>query len=94
MKTFLASRLTNGNRVFPSKIIIDDLSVTLKDSGLFSGKEKTVPYSRISSVNIECPFVGFSKIIIETTGEGRIEEHGFTSSEVKEMKALILKKIL
>ena len=72
MQTFTASRLTGGNRVFPSKIIIDDQGVTLKNPGLFSGKEKTIPYTRISSINIDCPFVGYSTIIIETTGEGRI----------------------
>src|ERR1035437_4488468 len=70
--TFTASRLTGGNRVFRSRIIIDDQGVTLKDPGLFSGKEKTIPFSRISSVNIDCPFVGFSTIIIERTGEGSI----------------------
>jgi hypothetical protein len=93
MNEYTASRLSSGNRVFPSKIIIDETGVTLKDPGLFSGKEKTIPFSRISSVNFECPFVGYSTIIIETTGEGQIRLNGFTKSEVKEMKDLILKKI-
>ncbi|MBP6531700.1 MAG: PH domain-containing protein [Bacteroidia bacterium] len=93
MQTFTASRLTGGNRVFPSKIIIDDQGVTLKNPGLFSGKEKTIPYTRISSINIDCPFVGYSTIIIETTGEGRIQMSGFTKSEVTEMKEIILGKI-
>ncbi|MEI6061997.1 MAG: PH domain-containing protein [Bacteroidota bacterium] len=93
METFIASRLTQGNKIFPSKIIIDQLGVTLKIPGLFSGNEKTVPYSRIASVDIICPFVGYSTIIIETTGEGNIESHGFTKSEVKRMKELILGKI-
>ena len=93
METFIASRLTQGNKIFPSKIIIDQLGVTLKIPGLFSGNEKTVPYSRIASVDIICPFVGYSTIIIETTGEGNIESYGFTKSEVKRMKELILGKI-
>jgi len=67
--------------------------VTLKVPGFFSGKEKTIPFSRISSVNVDCPFIGFSTIIIETTGEGEIRAHGFLQSEVKEMKELILKRI-
>jgi uncharacterized membrane protein YdbT with pleckstrin-like domain len=93
METYTASRLTVGNRVFPCKIIIDDFGVTLKIPGLFSGNEKIIPYSRISSVDIDCPFVGYSTIIIETTGEGEIKAHGFTKSEVKQMKELILEKI-
>jgi uncharacterized membrane protein YdbT with pleckstrin-like domain len=93
MQTFTASRLTSGNRVFPSKIIIDNIGVTLHDPGLFSGKEKTIPFTRISSVNIESPFVGFSTIVIETTGEGQIRLNGFRKNEVIEMKSLILEKI-
>jgi len=40
----------------------------LKQPSLFSGKETTVPYSRIASVNIECLTVGFSTLHIQTTG--------------------------
>lgn len=65
----------------------------MRDPGLFSGKEKTIPYTRISSVDIDCPFVGYSTISIETTGEGQIKVHGFTNGEVKRMKELILEKI-
>ncbi len=93
MSIFIASRLTGGNRLFPSKIIIGDQGVTMRDPGLFSGKEKTIPYTRISSVDIDCPFVGYSTISIETTGEGQIKVHGFTNGEVKRMKELILEKI-
>ncbi len=93
MNQFTTSRLTTGNRVFPSKIIIDELGVTLKDPGLFSGREKTIPFSKISSVDIDCPFVGYSTIIIETTGEGQIRLHGFKKHDVKKMKELILMRI-
>ena len=50
--------------------------------------------NRISSVDIETPLIGYSTIIIETTGEGRILAHGFTKTEVKEMKKELLSKIL
>lgn len=90
---FIASRLTAGNKIFPSEIIVDESGVTLKIPGLFSGNEKTIPYTRISSVDIICPILGYSTISIETTGEGSIKAHGFTKSEVTRMKALILTKI-
>ena len=93
MKTYTASHLSEGNRVIASKIIIDEFGVTFKAPKLFAGNEKTIPFTRISSVNIICPFVGFSTIILETTDEGKIDAHGFTESEVKEMKEIILSKI-
>jgi hypothetical protein len=93
MKSYTASRLTDGNGIFPSRIIIGDSTVTFKIPSLFSGQETTIPFSRISSVNIDSPFIGFSTIIIETTGEGQILAKGFLKSEVEEMKALILSKL-
>ena len=79
-KIYAASRLTQGNKLFPAKIILEDNGVTFK-----------VP--SFSSVNVNSPFIGYSDIIIETTGEGSIQVHGFTSAEVKEMKQQILEKI-
>ena len=93
MKKYTASRLTGGNRLFPSVIIIDDAGVTLKNPSFLSGKETTIPFSRISSVNINSPFIGYSSIIIETTGEGSIEVNGFLKNEVIEMKNYILENI-
>ncbi|HCY40649.1 MAG TPA: hypothetical protein DHV48_04735 [Prolixibacteraceae bacterium] len=93
METYTASRLTEGNRIFTSKIIIDDLGVTFRVPSLFSGNERTIPFNRISSVDIDSPLIGYSTIIIETTGEGQIRAHGFTRTEVKEMKRKILEKI-
>lgn len=93
MNSFTASRLSEGNKVFPIEINIDKVGVTLKHPGLFSGQEKTIPFNSVSSVDVDCPLVGFSTIIIETTGEGEIYAHGFTKSEVKEMKDMILGKM-
>jgi len=92
-RTFTASRLTEGNSIFPDKIVLDDNGVTLWVPSFFSGEETTIPYLRISSVNVNTPFVGYSDIIIETTGEGKVQVHGFSKDEVIEMKQLILDKI-
>ncbi|MCZ2356330.1 MAG: PH domain-containing protein [Bacteroidia bacterium] len=93
MKQYTASRISKGNTTFPAKLIIDDNGVTLQLPSWFNNQEKTIPFSRISSVNIECPFIGYSTIIIETTGEGKIAVHGFLKAEVTEMKKDILQKI-
>jgi uncharacterized membrane protein YdbT with pleckstrin-like domain len=93
MQHYTASRLSEGNKIFPITIQIDDLGVTLKHPGVFSGQEKTIPFSRVSSVDVDSPLIGYSTIIIQTTGEGKIMAHGFTKSEVVEMKKLILEKI-
>ncbi len=93
MKTYVASRMSDGNKVFPCKISIGGNGVTLKIPGFLRGQEATIPFSRISAVDIDCPLIGYSSITISTTGEGNVIGHGFSKSEVKEMKEMILEQI-
>jgi uncharacterized membrane protein YdbT with pleckstrin-like domain len=94
MKVYQASKLAAGvSKVFPHRITITDNSVTITEPGLFSNKEKTIPFSKIASVNIDSPLIGFSTITIETTGNDSLTINGFTKDEVREMKQTILGKI-
>lgn len=89
MKTFEASRLTEGNKVFPTKIVITNRSVTIKKPGVFSSDEKIIPMSQVTHVDVSCPFVGFSTITFGTENEP-VKVSGFTKSEVSQMKEIIL----
>ena len=93
MKEFQASRLSDGNKVMPNTIRIDDFGVTLKIPGVFSGKEKTITYHEVSSVNIETPMVGFSTITFNTIGFDRIVAKGFSKEDAHEVKQLCQKGI-
>jgi hypothetical protein len=93
MQEFKASRLSEGNKLYPARIIIDDRGITLKLPGFFKGKETTILFNSVTSVDIETPLIGFSTIGIETKGESKIIAHGFTKAEVVEMKQLILSKM-
>ncbi len=93
METFVASRLSEGNKTFPIKIMIDAEYITVKHPGMFSGKEETIPFRTIARVDVESPAIGYSTIIIHTSGHGEIAAHGFTKSEVLEMKKIIVGKI-
>jgi hypothetical protein len=89
MKTFEASRLSDGNKVFPAKIDIDNFGVTLKIPGLLGGKEKTLSYQQISSVSIDTPMVGYSKITFDTLGFDRIIATGFSKDDAQEIKQMV-----
>jgi hypothetical protein len=89
MKTFEASRLTEGNKVFPTQVIITKNSVTINKPGLFSSDEKTIPMSHITHVDVHCPFMGFSSVTFGTE-DTPIKVFGFTKSEVKEMKEVVM----
>lgn len=93
MKEYQASRMSEGNKVLPNKIRIDNDGITFRIPGVFSGEEKTIPFSRISSVEINTTLVGFSSITINTTGEGAIVATGFYKEDVLEIKKIVLEKI-
>lgn len=89
MKEFEASRLSDGNKIMPNKITIDDFGVTLRVPGVFSGKEKTLTYHQISSVQIDSPMVGYSTITFDTIGWDRIIAKGFSKEDAHEVKKLV-----
>jgi hypothetical protein len=89
MKIFESSRLTKGNRLFPSRIEIDNNSVSIIFPSLLKSKSETINFNQLSSVKFEMNAIWFSKIIFETTGGGRIFIEGFTKSEIKEIKEII-----
>jgi hypothetical protein len=86
---FEASRLSNGNKIFPARIIIEPIGITLKIPGLFGGKEKTIPFHLISSVKLKTPFIGYSTIIIYSVGWDVITAAGFTAADVTAIKKQI-----
>ena len=60
------------------------------DPGFFSGRERTLSFRHISSVQIDCPFIGYSTIEIQTTGQDMFTIHGFNSHEARTMRDLII----
>ena len=90
MATFKVSRLIRGNELFPTKVIIDENGVTIKEPGFLNGKERMIPYRHISSVMVDSPLIGYSTIEIQTTGQDLFSINGFTMSEVQTMRDMIM----
>ncbi len=88
-RTFTASRISEGNVLFPPTIIFDDNGVTVRCPFIFSGKSTYIPYNFISSVHISTPIIGFSTISFIAFGE-RVSIHGFWHSEAVEMRQIII----
>lgn len=91
-KVFKASRLSEGNKIFPSEIHIEEHEIMLKIPGIFSGKSKHIVYQQIEGVNIDTPMIGYSTITFIVGGE-KIIAHGFTKSEAEEIKEICSDKI-
>jgi hypothetical protein len=92
MKTFESNRLTEGNKLFPTQIILTNKGVVVKKPGIFRSEEKIIPYSQITFVDINIPLIGFSQIVIGTENQP-VTVGGFTKAEVKEIQSLVLEMI-
>lgn len=86
---FRASRLSAGNRLFPSQVAITDASVTHYTPQWIGKLEKSIHISHVASIKIDTNIL-FSDVFIETTGgHNPIVCHGHSKSDAVEMKALI-----
>ena len=91
-KKYTASRVSEGNRLFPAEIHIEETEITLKLPGFFSGKSRHIVYQQIEGVNIDTPMIGYSTITFVVGGE-KLVGHGFAKNEVKEIKQICSEKI-
>jgi hypothetical protein len=86
---FRASRLSSGNRVFPSQVAVTDSSVTHYTPQWIGKLEKSIHISHISSIKIDTNIL-FSDVFIETTGgHNPIACHGHSKGDAIEIKELI-----
>lgn len=84
---FTASRLSDGNKLFPDEVIIDSKTVTIKSPKLFGGKSKTFPVNQVT-VSIHSPLVGVSDLTFFSQGTSATV-HGFTIAEANKINKMI-----
>ena len=89
MQTFRSSRLSNGNALFPSEVIIEDTYVMFRKPGVIAATEKTFKYNKISSIEVSSPFIGFSKVKICSIGLDSMLIEGLERAEAEEIRRLI-----
>jgi len=85
---FTASRLSSGNKMFPTEIYLEPTGLTIKIPGLFKGETKQFDFDHIASVEIDTPMIGFSTISIFAGGT-QMTASGFTKDEVQQIKKAI-----
>jgi hypothetical protein len=88
MEKFIAHRLSEGNKIFPTEILIENTGLTIKIPGLFGGKTQFFDYKQISSVSIDTPMIGYSTITFYAAGT-KIAAYGFKKDEVNKIKQAI-----
>ena len=88
-ESFSASRLTQGNRIFPTRIEVSPDRVARIKPRLVGSTEESIAISNVASVQISTGLL-FSDIRIDSTGGSNpIESHGHTKSDARRIRELI-----
>jgi hypothetical protein len=86
---FRASRLSRGNRLFPTQVLITPSSVVHYTPEVVGRREQSIHIAHVASVSINTNLM-FSDVIIETSGGATpVRCHGHRKSDAARMKALI-----
>ena len=86
---FRASRLSQGNRLFPTQVVISPSSVTHFTPQWIGKLEESIHISHVASIKIDTHIM-FSDVVIETTGgHNPVKCHGHSKADAIEMKRLI-----
>ena len=85
-ETFSASRWTQGNFFFPTKLVISPQRVIRTKSRLFGSNEESIAISKVASVHISTGVV-WSEIVIESTGgTDPITSHGHRKADAQRIR--------
>jgi hypothetical protein len=86
---FIASRLTRGNRVFPTQVLISPTTVVHYTPHWIGRHEHSINIAHVASVRIDTKLM-FSDVFVETTGgQSAIHCRGHRKADAVEMKCLI-----
>ncbi|HKW18983.1 MAG TPA: hypothetical protein VJO35_15855 [Terriglobales bacterium] len=86
---FKASRLTRGNLVFPTRIVVTPLHVSRVKPRLFGSTEESIAIPQVASVEISTGMI-WSEIRIESSGGADpITSHGHRKGDAVRIRELI-----
>jgi hypothetical protein len=87
--SFSASRWTQGNFLFPTKLVVSPQRVSRIKSRVFGSNEESIGMSKIASVHISTG-VFWAEIVIESTGgTDPITSHGHRKKDAQRIRDLI-----
>ncbi len=88
---YISSRLSSGNKTFPTEIHIEPAGISIKEPGVFKSKSTFISFVDIVSVSIDNPMVGYSTLTFFTNSTA-VSVNGFTKKQSEEINALIKAK--
>ncbi len=88
-ETFIASRWTKGNLVFPIRIVVNSLHVSKVKPRLFGANEESIAIAQVASVNISTGVLWSNIRIDSAGGTNPITSHGHRKADAQRIRDLI-----
>jgi hypothetical protein len=88
-ETFIASRWTKGNLLFPIRIVVNSLHVSKVKPRLFGVNEESIAIAQVASVNISTGVLWSNIRIDSAGGTNPITSHGHRKADAQRIRALI-----
>jgi len=86
---FQTSRLTRGNVVFPTVMVVTDRHVTRIKSSMVGSVEESISLRQVSSVTVSHGAVFADVVVHSAGGTDPLRSHGHTNADAKRLKEVI-----
>lgn len=86
---FQSSRLTRGNVVFPTILVVNDRHVTRIKASFAGQIEESISLRQISSVTVNLGVMFADVVVHSSGGTDPLRSHGHTIADARRLKALI-----
>jgi len=88
-ETFIASRWTKGNLLFPIRIVVNSLHVSKVKPRLFGANEESIAIAQVASVQISTGILWSNIRIDSAGGTNPITSHGHRKADAQRIRDLI-----
>jgi hypothetical protein len=88
-ETFIASRWTKGNLLFPIRIVVNALHVSKVKPRLFGNNEESIAIAQVASVQISTGILWSNIRIDSAGGTNPITSHGHRKADAQRIRDLI-----
>jgi hypothetical protein len=88
-ETFIASRWTKGNLLFPIRIVVNSLHVIKVKPRFFGGNEESIAIAQVASVQISTGMVWSDIRIDSSGGTNPITSRGHRKADAQRIRDLI-----
>jgi hypothetical protein len=88
-ETFTASRLTKGNLIFPTRIVVSPLRVSRVKGRAFGSTDESIAIGKVASVAISTGMIWATIRIESTSGTDPITSYGHRKGDAQRIRDLI-----